>query len=295
MVTPDLPKESVRTELVRMQQQTGLTLASFGFGLKVAVFDKRTLVQSPLPGGFTLVRGTISSDGTEMIFGRFMLVGGSGVLEFLRADGSDLRELPFADAGDFVSPVQSLCWSYDKSRLAMGVQPDSPEAALEIMDLGSGVIQRIAPNVKPLTSQCWSPDDKKIVYEAGDGVRIYEFGNDKSSTLLAPGGKDPTWSPDGRWIAFLDRNTYYEIRPGGQDRKKLFHRRDVYTGLSWSPDSRLVAYVSLAPFAVDDVYELRVRRLEDNSDDWVAQGQISGEYQWVTSPQLLKRAESVRD
>jgi len=285
------PEESVHAELVRIQQQTGLSLASFGFGLDVVFFDKRTLVKIPISTGLALMRGTISRDGTEIIVSRFSL-GASDSLELLRTDGSDLRELPFAHTGDVPSHFESLCWSYDKSRLAVGVHLGFPEMKLEILNLGSGVDQTVTPSVKELTSQCWSPDDKKIVYEAGDGVRIYELGNDGSSTLLAPGGKHPTWSPDGNWIAFRDGNTFYKIRPDGRDKRKLFHRRDVYTPLWWSPDSRFVAYVALVPFAIDDFYRLRVRRLEDNSDDWVAEGQIAGDYQWLISPQLVSQAGS---
>jgi dipeptidyl aminopeptidase/acylaminoacyl peptidase len=285
------PQESVREELIRLQKQTGLSLASFGFGLDVVLFDKRTLVQIPISTGLALVRGTISRDGTEIIVSRVNL-SASDSLELLRTDGSNTRKLPFSYAGTVASPVQSLCWSYDQSKLAVGVHRGSPEVKLEILNLGSGVDQTVAPSVKELTSQCWSSDDKRIVYEAGDGVRIYEVGNDKSSTLVAPGGKDPTWSPDGNWIAFLDHNTYYAIRPNGQDRKKIFHHSNVYSPLWWSPDSRFVAYVALARFAIDDVYELRVRRLEDNSEDRVAEGQISGNFQWVMSPELLRQVEA---
>ena len=284
-------KESVRAELIRLQKQTGLTLASLGFGLNVALFDKRTLVQIPISTGLTIVTGTISRDGTEIIVSR-LRASASDSLELLQTDGGDTRKLPFTYAGSMMSPVQSLCWSYDKSRLAVGIHRGSPELKLEILNLGSGVDQTVAPSVKEQISQCWSSDDKSIVYEAGDGVRIYEVGGDKSSTLLAPGGKEPTWSPDGNWIAFRDGNTFYEIRPDGQDKRKLLHRRDVYSPLWWSPDSRFVAYIALARFAIDDVYELRVRRLEDNSDDWAAEGQIAGEYQWVISPQLVSQAGS---
>jgi Tol biopolymer transport system component len=283
--------ESVRAELVRVQKQTGLSLASFGFGLDVVLFDKRTLVQIPISTGLAPVRGTISRDGTEIIVSRFSL-SASDSLELLRTDGSDMRELPFTHTGDVPSHFESLCWSYDKSRLAVGVHRGFPELKLEILNLGSGVDQTVAPSVKELTSQCWSPDDKKIVYEAGDGVRIYEVGNDKSSTLLAPGGKHPTWSPDGNWIAFRDGNTFYEIRPDGRDKRKLLRTRDVSGPLWWSPDSRFVAYVASVPFAIDDFYRLRVRRLEDNSDDWLAEGQIAGDFQWVTNSKLLEQVKS---
>jgi hypothetical protein len=61
------PRESVRTELVRLQQQTGLSLASLGFGLQIVLFDERTLFQIPISRRLGLVRGTISLDGTEII------------------------------------------------------------------------------------------------------------------------------------------------------------------------------------------------------------------------------------
>src|SRR5271156_7068730 len=284
-------RESVREELIRRQAQTGLSLASLGFGLDVALFDKRTLVQIPISTGLAYVRGTISRDGTEIIVSRFRL-GASDSLELLRTDGSDMRELQFTHTGDVPSHFESLCWSYDKSRLAVGVHRGFPELKLEILNLGSGLDQTVAPSVKELTSQCWSPDDKKIVYEAGDGVRVYEVGNDKSSTLLAAGGKHPTWSPDGNWIAFREGDTFYVIRPDGQDKKKLFHRRDVYTPLWWSPDSRFVAYVSLVVFAIDDFYQLRARRLVDGSEARIAEGQIAGNFQWVVSPELLRQVEA---
>ncbi|MGA8407850.1 MAG: hypothetical protein WB680_11790 [Candidatus Acidiferrales bacterium] len=285
------PEESVQAELVRLQQQTGLSLASFGFGLKLVLFEKRTLIQVPTSIGSTIVRGTISRDGTEFIVSRFGS-SASKTIELLRTDGSDLRELPFPQAGNVASHAQSLCWSSDKSRLAVSVHRSSPELALEILNLGSGVDQTEDPNVKGLTSQCWSSDNTKIVYEAVDGVRTYEVGNDKSSTLLAPGGKDPTWSPDGNWIAFRDGNTFYEIRPDSRDKRKLLRSRDVWSPLWWSPDSRFVAYVASVPFAIDDFYRLLIRRLEDNTDVWVAEGQITGEYQWFISPQLVRQAGS---
>jgi Tol biopolymer transport system component len=284
-------RESVREELIRLQEQTGLSLASLGFGLDVVLFDKRTLVQIPISTGLAAVRGTISRDGTEIIVSR-VRSSASDSLELLRTDGSVTRKLPFTYADSLMSPVQSLCWSYDKSRLAVAIHRGSPDVKLEILNLGSGVDQTVAPSVKELTSQCWSPDDKKIVYEAGDGVRIYEVGSDKSSTLLAPGGKDPTWSPDGNWIAFREGDTFYEIRPDGRDKKKLLRRRDVYSPLWWSPDSRFVAYVASVPFAIDDFYRLRARRLVDESEDWIAEGQILSDYQWLISPQLVNQAGS---
>jgi WD40 repeat protein len=124
-------------------------------------------------------------------------------------------------------------------------------------------------------SQCWSPDNRRIVYEFHDSVRMYDIERNKWTALAK--GKEPSWSPDGNWIAFLDEDTYYAIRPSGEERKVLFTKKRAVSGLWWSPDSRFVAYISRTsfperPWLVVDVafVRLRIRRLEDNSEDWVA-------------------------
>jgi Tol biopolymer transport system component len=288
------PRESVRAELVRLQKQTGLTLATVEGGIRIVSFDKRVVFYgknlyrtTEFQVARTMGQGVVSRDGTEVAATLFDL--GRGSLAIVQSDGSDLRE--YLDTNP-----QKICWSYEKSKLAMTVHKQSPDNELEIMDLASNVTEEIDPRAK-LTSQCWSPDDKKIVYEADDSIRVYEIGEDKSTILTIAKGENPTWSPDGNWITFSDHNAYYAIHPNGQERKKLFHYWGPFSPLYWSPDSRFVAYIAALGFlqggAVDaELYRLRVRRLEDGSEDWVAQGQLP-DFQWVTNPALI--AQTVSD
>jgi hypothetical protein len=57
-----------------------------------------------------------------------------------------------------------------------------------------------------------------------------------------------------------------------------------------------VAYDHQDFFALDtEFYHLMVRRLEDGSEDWIADGEDASwamNYQWVTKPQLLDQIKS---
>lgn len=65
---------------------------------------------------------------------------------------------------------------------------------------------------------------------------------------------------------------YYIVRPSGSEKKVLL-KSESATSLWWSPDSRFVAYVNGAHFfertpaqQLQEMVRLRVRRLDDNSE-----------------------------
>ncbi|MGH9773931.1 MAG: TolB family protein [Candidatus Acidiferrales bacterium] len=283
------PRESVRAELVRLQAQTGLTLASYYRGLDLVSFNKREMIQGKeVRLGYAL-DGAVSRDGNEIAVQMLHLFERrKATFGIIRPDGELIREYP-----EVVLP-QHMCWAYDNTKFGLVVLDKPPDSGLRVLNLASGAW--ITPEIDAradITSQCFSPDGKNIVYDTDDSVRIYEIGKERSSIRILAKGKQPTWSPDGEWIAFLDDDTYYTMRPNGEDRRELFHKTDAESGLFWSPDSRIVAFVSEAGlsegviFADPETYRLRVRRLEDNSEDWVADSVAAlGNYQWVTNAKL---------
>lgn len=116
----------------------------------------------------------------------------------------------------------------------------------------------------------FSPDGRQIVFAA----RVLDGNNDYTEhgvidlissdgahrRRLTPGlhgdASDPAWSPDGRWIAFVDtvsteygsqsRSDLYVVRRDGTDRHRLAINVDDWSEpFSWAPDSKQIAVVGV--------------------------------------------------
>ena len=307
-----LPSESVRTELIRLQNQSGLSLVAVRENkIYTVAFTKHKLNKpKPLPIDGDLMGGSVSEDGTKIAFEYCRELGlthptpestecpGGLVLATMQFDGSDVHEFPY-----LANPAYMVCWSHDSSKLALVARDVRKEKyaplELQILDLVTGTTQVIGTGREFVDPQCWSPDDKQVVYTAnnmaGQGFSaIYDI--DKKTSRDFSKGTRPTWSPDGNWIALLDCPPslwgckYFAVRQSGTGRKVLFESESA-TALWWSPDSRFVAYVNGAgalertpPQLLREMVRLRVRRLEDNSTDSFADffDGDTMEFQWVT-------------
>jgi hypothetical protein len=283
---------SVRGELANLQDRTGLTLEAFDYGsIRFVSFPDRELVRGKdftrLVGNSTLAvvapdgRQVAVASGTDFAFG------------ILHLDGATLRRYSNHD----LDLTNDICWSPDMSKVALlAAFPTDPETTfpptsrglslrhIRVLDLASGTWETTFEG-SYLTSQCWSPDGTRIVYQADQGVpgstiRVYNLVQKQSQRLVE--GSLASWSPDGQWIAFFVDGAYYTIHPSGEGRKSLFELKQPVTGLWWSPDSRMVAYLTyvelwdstrstLEYLDWPSEYRIQVRRLSDNSEDWVAQ------------------------
>jgi hypothetical protein len=256
---------SVLAELIRPQRESGLTFAWTDKGVVKAIsFDTRTVV------------------------------GLKDSLQAFRPDRFNVEGYPeILDIG--------MCWSQDQTKLASTmINRSTHTVRLGVLDLKSNQIHDIANNVEQrpyVTSQCWSRDGQELVYEIDGSVRLYGVENHRSHPIAR--GTDPTWSPDGAWIAFRVGATYYAIHPEGEGRKELFSNYwgKAVSALYWSPDSRIVAYVRQLGFLQGggpdaEVQELRARRLEDGSEDRLC-SDVSwyADYHWLTNSELMNRSD----
>jgi Tol biopolymer transport system component len=91
---------------------------------------------------------------------------------------------------------------------------------------------------------------------AGEGVPgcprgIHTINPDSGDARqIRPTGEAPRWSPDGRWICFLENTpdngwlpSVFVMRPDGQQARRVTFHHDVSaTPATWSPDSRQLTY-----------------------------------------------------
>lgn len=82
----------------------------------------------------------------------------------------------------------------------------------------------------------WSPHGSTIAFTAGQ-LYVKTLGG-RLRRLTRGGASSPSWSPDGRLIAYENVGRLFVIGSDGRDRRRLASSRTVMDGTSWSPDSR---------------------------------------------------------
>jgi Tol biopolymer transport system component len=149
-------------------------------------------------------------------------------------------------------------WSPDGLRIAFGTHVpgqdgDNGTNDIYTMDAdGSNVVRRT--NSGNFSSAAWSPDGRKLAVstEAIYWSEIYLISADEDGSNpihLATAGRSPTWSPDGKSIAFVhvsgdDGYDHISVMNGDGTGIRPLTEIDpggIY-GLGWSPDGQRLAF-----------------------------------------------------
>jgi Tol biopolymer transport system component len=149
-------------------------------------------------------------------------------------DGTGLTQLTDNTNGDY-GPIPSpdgklIAFKADEKATLMN--PD-----------GSG--QRPLTGCSSFAPGGWSPDSSKLVCEVGyeEGLAVADAASGVITPLTRSGGH-PSWSPDGRTIAYIDGERLWTVPAAGGARRRIGNRKiDEDEAPSWSPDSRRLAYV----------------------------------------------------
>jgi TolB protein len=152
----------------------------------------------------------------------------------VNADGTALTQLTNNTHGDY-GPIPSpdgKFIAFKANEKATLMNPD-----------GSG--QRPLTGCSTLAPGGWSPDSSRLVCEAGyeEGLAIADAATGVV-TPLTGSGRNPSWSPDGRTIAYIDGERLWSVPVAGGARRRIGNRKiDEEAAPSWSTDSRRLAYV----------------------------------------------------
>ncbi|MFV2008105.1 MAG: BTAD domain-containing putative transcriptional regulator, partial [Longimicrobiales bacterium] len=218
-------------------------------------------------GGVEAVR---SPDGTRFA----TVVSGPLGTDITIVDGDGSREPAVFDKAD----ERPAAWSPDGRSLLFSfgrlAEDGSYEVGAGIWDSETGT-RSIVEGLVPvgLTQRLdWSPDGSRIaaITQGPDGSDLLTIvtpaGVIVSSESLGEGShRDPVWSPDGEWIAFLGRmdgrSSISVIRPDGTDERVVVAAMpQPRSGLSWITSGH-IAYLEV----LGDEYRLMITGVEPPS------------------------------
>ena len=152
------------------------------------------------------------------------------------------RKIPI---GDGEGPV----WSPDGRSIAFTRDDRAPPngGGLYVVDADGRHPRRITSynvGVSPLLPQSWSPDGKRIVLRCCSGFAIVDLDNNSLRTSFGGAWSNPSWAPNGKWIAFhgrdSDRGTWV-MKPDWTGVRRLSRVGNGLAGPIWSPNSRTLA------------------------------------------------------
>ena len=153
---------------------------------------------------------------------------------------------------------RQVTWAPDSRRVAYVSDRDGTQG-LYIYDFAAGQETRLTEAAAGDVTPIFSPDGRSIVFQRGGReLRVVDV-DTKRDRLLARGklGRVPftadgsvAWSPDGRWIAYIDQagknfsNVYLVPSAGGESRQVTF-LANVFGGtISWATDGTYLIYDS---------------------------------------------------
>jgi Tol biopolymer transport system component len=177
-----------------------------------------------------------SPDGSKIAFisGR---AGGSHDIFIMDADGGNVRRLTNNGRLNF-SPF----WSPDGTKVAFVSQFTSPAGdngeTSEIYTVNiDGTGEKVLTNNNMSEGNGdWSPDGRRIVFQATSGVNIMNANGTQQNTLF-PGGTGPAWSPDGKKITFVGlAGEITTMNPDGSGLTPVTNTPDLVLGEpDWQP------------------------------------------------------------
>ena len=171
-------------------------------------------------------------------------------LAVAQPDGSDDHEIaPIAPGSWPPDELTEPAWTPDGQHLAFNDQGSNkdPQGIYSVSVDGSDRRLLVAHAFDP----AFSPDGSKLAYVAVDGAGLPGIyiadadGRNPRTLTLSTDAISPTWSPDGRGVAFQRGDTIVVADADGSNERVIASSVGPFpyvTVFAWSPDSKLITF-----------------------------------------------------
>ncbi len=169
-------------------------------------------------------------------------------IALMNPDGSGVTELHVSGSDPAISP--------DGTKIVYCSAHDTRYFEIYVMNAdGSGRKQLTSFNTADACGPVWSPNGKTIAFYAyaftnpNRNPQIWTMDPDGSNQKrLTDHGMDPSWSPDGRQIAFSSNHDnvfqIYEMNADGSNAHRVSKDKTEASNPAWAPDGQAIAYVA---------------------------------------------------
>ncbi len=195
---------------------------------QIMVMDADGQHQTQLTSGSTNEFPSWSPDGTRLAFSSDR--DGHPNIYVMNADGSQVKQLT-----DHPSNSWFPVWSPDARTVAFVSDRDGTHGNIFLMDPTGANLRQLTTNPMFAAKPTWSPDSTRLAIFA-EGAFFTLTADSRNVKPVTGEGEDPSWSPDGQWIAYASRQEegraqIYLIRPDGSERLRVTHS----AGEDWAP------------------------------------------------------------
>lgn len=163
--------------------------------------------------------------------------GNKNAIWIVDDDGANMRRVDEIDTDTYTT---SPAWSPDGRFLAF-VQIDSGGSHVHVLDFETQAVTWVGSGNIP----AWSPDGTRLAVDTGETVDVIDVTSRRVIDSIGRPGRrfgEPTWSPDGEWIAFAasdagssssGKRSIWVARPNGDDLAVLVDGPQEYWAPSW--------------------------------------------------------------